>query len=30
LLYPVALLAIHIIMPRMTPLDENLELVKKP
>jgi ACS family hexuronate transporter-like MFS transporter len=30
LLYPVALLAIHVIMPRMTPLDENLEPVKKP
>ncbi len=30
LLYPIALLAIHVIMPRMTPLDENLEPVKKP
>jgi ACS family hexuronate transporter-like MFS transporter len=30
LLYPAALLAIHLIMPRMTPLGENLELVNKP
>ncbi len=30
LIYPVALAAIHLIMPRMTPLDENLEPVKAP
>ena len=30
LLYPAALLAIHLIMPRMTPLDENLVPVKTP
>ena len=30
LIYPAALAGIHLIMPRMTPLDENLEPVKTP